>query len=40
MKSVRLDPEAEKRLERAAEVAGVSELEFIRQAIAARPTKS
>ena len=33
MKSVRLDSEVEKRLERAAEIAGVSESEFIREAI-------
>ena len=33
MKSVRLDPEIEKQLERAAEIAGVSESEFIREAI-------
>jgi Arc/MetJ-type ribon-helix-helix transcriptional regulator len=33
MKSVRLDSEVEKQLERAADVAGVSESEFIRQAI-------
>jgi predicted DNA-binding protein len=33
MKSVRLHPEAEKQLERAAEITGVSESEFIREAI-------
>lgn len=33
MKSVRLDPEVEKQLERAAEIAGVTESEFIREAI-------
>jgi Arc/MetJ-type ribon-helix-helix transcriptional regulator len=33
MKSVRLDEEVEKQLERAAEIAGVSESEFIREAI-------
>lgn len=33
MKSVRLDPEVEKQLERAAEIAGISESEFIREAI-------
>lgn len=33
MKSVRLDTEIEKQLERAAEISGVSESEFIREAI-------
>lgn len=33
MKSVRLDAEVEKQLERAAEVAGITESEFIREAI-------
>lgn len=33
MKSVRLDSEVEKQLERAAEISGVSESEFIREAI-------
>ena len=33
MKSVRLDPEVENQLGRAAEIAGVSESEFIREAI-------
>lgn len=33
MKSVRLDSEVEKQLERAAKISGVSESEFIREAI-------
>lgn len=33
MKSVRLDVELEKQLERAAEITGISESEFIREAI-------
>lgn len=36
MKSVRLDAEVEKQLERAAEIAGLSESEFIREAIRRR----
>ncbi|MGI8949690.1 MAG: DUF1778 domain-containing protein [Ornithinimicrobium sp.] len=36
MKSVRLDPELERRLQRAAEVRGESLSEFIRRAAAAR----
>lgn len=36
MKSVRLDTEIENQLERAAEIAGVSESEFIREAIRSR----
>ncbi len=36
MKSVRLDAEIEKQLERAAEISGVSESEFIRKAIRAQ----
>ncbi len=38
MKSVRLDGELETRLRRAAELAGISESEFIRQAIDERAT--